>query len=305
MWRLRARFAAALPGRPGAPPPAITRRREELADGEARARAGLTKSAARTEKPPRWSAARRAPEHQTSARKEDGCAGRRSIPLAFMARGAMIQPRAQAAARMHPLAQPLSFNLLEEDFRLEPNNSFEPNHSSRPRRTCTRQRRRSPRRAPAARFHAGAAAKPRPVRRCQDACRALRARRARSPAGTRRKPRLATRRPAAQPGASQRDERQDSRPAPCRRSHLHSSPVRAHRLPQGATVSRRSARLPCALGAARAGFASARDRSPHGAARARRYAGACGRAHAVREQDDAMGMATGADETARRRQRSS
>ena len=34
MWRLRARLAAACPGRHGAPPPATTSRREELADGE-------------------------------------------------------------------------------------------------------------------------------------------------------------------------------------------------------------------------------------------------------------------------------
>src|SRR5689334_22269819 len=47
------------PGRHGAPPPATRSRREELADGETLRR--LTKSAARTEKSPRWSAAKRPP----------------------------------------------------------------------------------------------------------------------------------------------------------------------------------------------------------------------------------------------------
>ena len=62
MWRPRARFAAAHSGRPGTPPPANKSRREELADGEAATSGRFTKSAARAEKSPRWSAVRRALE---------------------------------------------------------------------------------------------------------------------------------------------------------------------------------------------------------------------------------------------------
>ena len=58
--RLLPRLAIAAPGRHGTPPPATTSRREELADGcRGCARCtGLTKSAARTEKSPNWSAVR-------------------------------------------------------------------------------------------------------------------------------------------------------------------------------------------------------------------------------------------------------
>ena len=89
--RLRARLAAALPGRHGVPPPVTTNRCEELADEEVSAsrKRGPCRETAELERRKAFAAERRL---------EDRCARRRSGPLVSETRAVMREyPDAQIA----------------------------------------------------------------------------------------------------------------------------------------------------------------------------------------------------------------